>query len=183
MEAVIFIGIQATGKSSFYRERFSDTHVRINLDMLKTRAREKVLLEACLLARQPFALTDIEPYQILVPPPGAVILPSVERLLTSHGVTDLKDDIETVSNAFGRRYTLGTDAVWIISEGVVADDVAEGQLATLPIDTSETTGPVGLTMRSGETMSYAAQMLVAAIRLVARDLGEAGGTEAPRAGA
>jgi LysR family pca operon transcriptional activator len=127
-----------------------------------------------LLARQPFALTDIEPYQILVPPPGAVILPSVERLLTSHGVTELKDDIQTVSNAFGRRYTLGTDAVWIISEGVVADDVAEGHLAILPVDTSETTGPVGLTMRSGETLSYAAQLLVAAIRLVAQDLGGAG---------
>lgn len=123
-----------------------------------------------LLRLERFALTDIEPYQILMPPPGAVILPSVERLLTAHGVTDLKDDIETVSNAFGRRYTLSTDAVWIISEGVVADDVAEGHMAILPVDTSETTGPVGLTMRSGETMGYAAELLVVAIRQVASDL-------------
>jgi len=37
MEAVIFVGLQAAGKSTFYRERFFDTHVRINLDMLRTR--------------------------------------------------------------------------------------------------------------------------------------------------
>lgn len=123
-----------------------------------------------LLKVKRFALTAIEPYQMLMPPPGAVILPSVERLLTAHGVTNLKDDIETVSNAFGRRYTLSTDAVWIISEGVVADDVAEGHMALLPIDTSETTGPVGLTTRSGETMGYAAQLLTEAIRQVAADL-------------
>ena len=123
-----------------------------------------------LLALKHFELKAIEPYQVLVPPPGAVILPSVERLLTSHGVTALKDDIETVSNAFGRRYTLNTDAVWIISEGVVADDVAEGHLAILPVDTTETTGPVGLTTRSGETMGYGAQLLVETIRKVAADL-------------
>lgn len=47
-ELVIFTGIQAAGKSSFFRERFFDTHVRINLDMLRTRHREKLLFEACL---------------------------------------------------------------------------------------------------------------------------------------
>jgi predicted kinase len=54
MEAVIFIGIQGSGKSSFYKERFFHTHVRINLDMLKTRRRQQLLLEACLEAGQPF---------------------------------------------------------------------------------------------------------------------------------
>lgn len=58
MEAVLFIGIQGAGKSTFYRERFFDTHIRINLDMLKTRYREKVLLSACLLAKQPFVVDN-----------------------------------------------------------------------------------------------------------------------------
>jgi predicted kinase len=58
MEAVLFIGIQGAGKSTFYRERFFDTHVRINLDMLKTRYRERVLLSACLLAKQPFVVDN-----------------------------------------------------------------------------------------------------------------------------
>lgn len=61
MEAVIFIGIQASGKSTFYKEKFFDTHVRINLDMLKTRHREKVLFQACLDARQPVVIDNTNP--------------------------------------------------------------------------------------------------------------------------
>lgn len=51
MEAVIFVGIQAAGKSSFYFARFWRTHLRLNLDMLRTRRRESVLFEACLATR------------------------------------------------------------------------------------------------------------------------------------
>src|SRR5688572_27297453 len=58
MEAVIFIGIQATGKSTFFQHRFFATHIRINLDMLKTRNRERILLAACLEARQPFVVDN-----------------------------------------------------------------------------------------------------------------------------
>src|ERR671933_430109 len=58
MEAVIFVGIQASGKSSFYKERFFRTHVRINLDMLRTRHRERLLIRACLEARQPFVVDN-----------------------------------------------------------------------------------------------------------------------------
>ena len=56
MEAVIFIGVQATGKSTFYKQHFADTHIRINGDMLKTKHREKLLIEACLQAKQPFVI-------------------------------------------------------------------------------------------------------------------------------
>ena len=58
MEAIIFIGIQAAGKSSFYRERFFHSHVRINLDMLRTRNRERVLMRACLETKQPFVIDN-----------------------------------------------------------------------------------------------------------------------------
>jgi predicted kinase len=61
MEAVIFVGIQASGKSTFYRERFFDTHLRINLDMLKTRNREQILLQACIEAKQPFVVDNTNP--------------------------------------------------------------------------------------------------------------------------
>lgn len=61
MEAAIFVGIQASGKSSFYRERFFDTHLRINLDMLNTRHREQILLRACIEAGQPFVVDNTNP--------------------------------------------------------------------------------------------------------------------------
>ena len=58
MEAVVFIGIQGTGKSSFYQDRFFHTHVRLNSDMLKTKHRLRLLLQACLEAKQPFVLDN-----------------------------------------------------------------------------------------------------------------------------
>jgi predicted kinase len=58
VELILFIGIQASGKSTFYKERFFSTHIRINLDMLKTRAREDVVLHACLAAKQPIVIDN-----------------------------------------------------------------------------------------------------------------------------
>lgn len=51
MNLALFIGLQATGKSTFYERRFSRTHVRVNLDMLKTRFREALIYSACLEGR------------------------------------------------------------------------------------------------------------------------------------
>jgi predicted kinase len=61
MEAVIFVGVQGSGKSTFYRERLVDTHVRINLDMLRTRHQEQLLLAACLAGKQPFVIDNTNP--------------------------------------------------------------------------------------------------------------------------
>jgi predicted kinase len=61
MEAVIFVGIQATGKSSFYIARFFQTHIRINLDMLRTRRRETLLLRACIEMQQRFVVDNTNP--------------------------------------------------------------------------------------------------------------------------
>lgn len=58
MEAVIFIGIQGSGKSTFFKERFVDSHIRINLDMLRTRHRENLIFEACLGAKQSFVIDN-----------------------------------------------------------------------------------------------------------------------------
>ena len=59
MEAVIFVGIQGSGKSTFFKEKFADTHIRINLDMLRTKHREKLFLETCFEAKQQFVVDKI----------------------------------------------------------------------------------------------------------------------------
>jgi predicted kinase len=64
VEAIIFIGVQASGKSTFYRQRFFDTHVRISLDMLRTRQREQFLFTACLEAKQPFVVDNTNPLPV-----------------------------------------------------------------------------------------------------------------------
>lgn len=61
MEVVIFVGLQGAGKSTFYKERFFATHVRVNLDMLKTRHREKRLAQACVETSQPFVVDNTNP--------------------------------------------------------------------------------------------------------------------------
>jgi predicted kinase len=61
MQAVILIGVQATGKSTFFKERFFNTHVRISLDVLRTRHREKIILDACLQSGQNFVVDNTNP--------------------------------------------------------------------------------------------------------------------------
>ena len=61
MELVVFAGIPASGKTTFYRERFLATHVRVSLDLLKTRQREDILLFACFAAQQPVVIDNTNP--------------------------------------------------------------------------------------------------------------------------
>lgn len=61
MEVVIFCGLQASGKSSFYRSRFAATHEHINLDTLRTRHRERTLYEQCLSERRSVVVDNTNP--------------------------------------------------------------------------------------------------------------------------
>ena len=114
-------------------------------------------------------LSCISEWPVIYPPEGAAIRPLVERLLIAHGVGELPHKIETVSGAFGRAHATRTDAVWFISGGVVANDIADGRLVKLPIDMSITRGPVGLMMRPGEPMSAVAQIFQLAVLQVLSD--------------
>jgi LysR family transcriptional regulator, pca operon transcriptional activator len=120
-----------------------------------------------LLSASDFSLRRIVDYQTLMPTPDSVIRPAVERVLLANVVPRLSVEIETVSNAFGRAYVQQSNAVWFISEGVVANDIADGQLAILPVDTSETLGPVGLTTRIDTSPSLGTTDFMQAVRRVA----------------
>jgi len=63
MEAVIFCGIQATGKTTFFKERFFKTHIRISLDQLNTRNKELRFIETCILTFHPFVIDNTNPSQ------------------------------------------------------------------------------------------------------------------------
>ncbi len=51
MELALLIGIPGSGKSTFCARRFFASHVRLSLDVLGTRRRERLLFEACLQSR------------------------------------------------------------------------------------------------------------------------------------
>lgn len=54
MEAIVLVGIQGSGKTTFAHARFGQTHVRISRDVVKTPHRERVLQYTCLGLGQPF---------------------------------------------------------------------------------------------------------------------------------
>ena len=59
MEAIVLCGIQGSGKSTLYVERFFATHVRISRDLLKTPHRETRMLDVCLDTHQPFVVDNV----------------------------------------------------------------------------------------------------------------------------
>lgn len=61
MNGVIFSGLQASGKSTYFMRNFYKTHLRLNLDMLRTRHRERILFKACLEAKQPVVIDNTNP--------------------------------------------------------------------------------------------------------------------------
>ncbi len=110
-------------------------------------------------------------FPVLMPTRGSIIRPFVDRFFITHGITDVPTRIETVSDSFGRAFVQQSDAIWIISAGVVANDMASGLLEALPVDTSETKGPVGLTMRTDTVPSPGFSILLQTIRDAARRQG------------
>jgi LysR family pca operon transcriptional activator len=120
-------------------------------------------------AGRAFDLGGIAAYPLLMPPPDSIIRPTVDRFLLAHGIAQPPSGIETVSDSFARGYLRMSDAVWVISEGVVADDIAHGTLAELPVDTSDTLGPVGLTMRADTAPTLPMQLFMRAVRDTAPD--------------
>ena len=61
MEAVLLCGVQGSGKSTLYRDRFLDTHVHVSLDVLRSRSREAELVRECLATGRPFVVDNTNP--------------------------------------------------------------------------------------------------------------------------
>lgn len=117
-------------------------------------------------------LARLPEFPVLLPEPGAAIRAIAERFLVAGGIGEIRDRIETVADAFGRAFTRQTDAVWIISRGVVALDLADGALVELPFDMGDTSGPVGLTLRADGEDSPALRLFTAALRAATATLPE-----------
>ena len=59
--AVIMIGLQASGKSTYYQQHYAQTHAHINLDRLHTRNKERQLLLEFIEKGLPFAVDNTNP--------------------------------------------------------------------------------------------------------------------------
>jgi predicted kinase len=61
MEVIVLCGVQGSGKTTLYRDRFAATHEHVSLDVLRTRAREAALIEACLEEGRRFVVDNTNP--------------------------------------------------------------------------------------------------------------------------
>jgi predicted kinase len=65
MELVVFVGLQAAGKSSFYRARFADTHTLISKDLLRNarsrQAQQMALIERALQRGESVVVDNTNP--------------------------------------------------------------------------------------------------------------------------
>ncbi len=58
MNAVLLIGIQGAGKTTFYRERFASTHAHISADVTGSRESALKLLAECIAAQRDFVVDN-----------------------------------------------------------------------------------------------------------------------------
>src|SRR5215213_4208310 len=61
MEVVVLCGLQGSGKTTLYRDRFLDTHVHVSLDVVRTRGREEELVRTCLEGGHAFVVDNTNP--------------------------------------------------------------------------------------------------------------------------
>ena len=109
--------------------------------------------EVVLVARAGHPLAGEEPRLVLtqsdviLPTEGALIRRRVEDYLASLGLPALRPAFETVALAVGRGILAGSDAVWFISRGVVAEELDRGALIEIPTGVRFLSGAVGITRR------------------------------------
>ncbi|WP_404406499.1 pca operon transcription factor PcaQ [Pelagibacterium halotolerans] len=168
------LNLLRTGAIDFFIGRMPHTDVMTGLTF------EHLYSEDLVLAARPghplagtgeLSLRAIERFPVLMPPPGAIIRPTVDALLVANSVGRLAQEIETVSNSFGRAYVLMSDAVWFISRSVVATDLEQGDLVALEMDMVASHGPVGITTRAGAELGVPTLAMIDAVRAEVEERG------------
>jgi LysR family pca operon transcriptional activator len=120
-----------------------------------------------------FDLKRIAGHTVIMPTKEDITRPMVDRLLIANGIAALERRVETVSSDFSRAFLKASDAVWAISYGVVALELAAGDLIELPDDVSDTMGPVGMTTRADDRPSPLVAAFMSATRAVAERMRQA----------
>ena len=84
---ILMMGLQGSGKSTFCREILGNAYVYVNLDTLKTRHREKLLIQECVEQGKSFIVDNTNPTRKI----GFNPITKEETITTRHG---LKVDYE-----------------------------------------------------------------------------------------
>jgi len=120
------------------------------------------------LLRAPAPKSALPAHPLILPPRGAVISATVERYLASIGLPGLRAAIETVALPVGRKVVRMSDALWFISRGVVADDLDDGKLVAVPLQSPLLSGPVGISVSRAAPLSVPRDIFVDCLRNAVR---------------
>ena len=112
--------------------------------------------------------TCLPAFPLILPPRGAVISPTVERYLASIGLPGMRAGIETVALPVGRKIVRLSDALWFISRGVVADDLDDGKLAAVALQSPLLSGPVGISVSRSAPLSVPRDIFADCLRAAVR---------------
>ncbi|MEE3312713.1 MAG: ATP-binding protein [Treponema sp.] len=58
MEMILLVGLPGSGKSTYYKEHFFNTHLRISNDLLRTKNRSARLLDFCFETKMSFVVDN-----------------------------------------------------------------------------------------------------------------------------
>ncbi|TGD60943.1 LysR family transcriptional regulator [Tabrizicola sp. WMC-M-20] len=111
------------------------------------------------MAGQPIPLL-LQSVPLILPPEGALIRRAVNDYLATLGLPGLRAAIETVALAVGRGILAGSDTVWFISRGVVAEELDRGELIALATGVRFLSGSVGITQRQSAPPVPGAALLI-----------------------
>ena len=106
-------------------------------------------------------------YRLVLPDASTSVREAANRFFMTLGGGLPRHTIDTIDLSFGRSYVLQSDAVWCIPLGAIENDLQQGTVVRLPIDTRGTEGPVGVTLRVEHTPSEALLQVLDEIRISA----------------
>ena len=110
---------------------------------------------------------------LVLPTRDAIIRRLVDDFLVSVDLGDARPAVETSTLALGRGLLLTANAVWFISRGVVANELASGELITIDHGATYLAGAVGLVQLQGGVQSESHNRLVELLRETAVHWAEA----------
>lgn len=67
-EAVIFIGLQGSGKTTYFRDHFAATHEHVSRDIQGTAERQAALIDECLRSERSFVVDDTNATRVVRAP-------------------------------------------------------------------------------------------------------------------
>lgn len=115
-------------------------------------------------------ISAIHEFPFLLAPRATRIRPIIEQVFTTLSAPFPKTCIETVSNTFGRSFLPQSDALWMISYGVVEDLVSSGVLTVVAEPLDSTREPVGMVRRKDQQLDPAMRQLMSILMLQTREL-------------